>query len=336
MDQATPIVIVGPTASGKTDLSLFLATALPALTHTTGVDILVVDSKQVYTGQDIVTGKDIPKAFSFSSKSLPHYKHDGIRLFGLNLVEPNRSWSLANFLAYAASVKKISRDDDRLLIIVGGTPLYTLALFKSEQTAMIAPNQELREELGILTVSQLQERLSRIAPRRFFKMNPSDKQNPRRLVRAIETEIAKKLRDGWIPAHQAERAVFDPIFESTASLWIGLSMEKSLLEERIKARVCARIQAGAVDEYTQLVRLYPDWKPEAKSALGYGEIARYLQEELSVDQLTELWTKHEVQYAKRQMTWWKREKQIQWYDAGSGQTKDQVLAHLKKTGILNG
>lgn len=329
MDQATPIVIVGPTASGKTDLSFFLATALPALTQTTGVDILVVDSKQVYRGQDIVTGKDIEASFAFASTEFPHYHHAGTRLFGLNLVEPNVSWSLANFLSYASLIKQKSRQENRLLLIVGGTPLYTVALFRSPQTAMIEPNQELREELGILTVSQLQERLSRISARRFLRMNPSDQQNPRRLVRAIETEIAKKLSDGWIPAHQAERAVFDPIFSISDSFWIGLSLEKSVLEARIATRVEARIQSGAIAEYTQLHTSYPDWKPEAKSALGYGEIARFLDDGLSSDQLKELWTKHEVQYAKRQMTWWKREKQIHWYDSSSSETKNAVLAQLK-------
>lgn len=329
MDQLAPIVIVGPTASGKTELSLYLAQTLPQLLPVQGVDILVADSKQVYIGQDIVTGKDIPSTFSFSDQGLSHYVHQKTRLFGLNLVEPNVPWSLANFLSYAASVKAASTADNRILVIVGGTPLYTLAVFKSPQTAMIAPNQELREELGILTVTQLQERLSRISARRFFKMNPSDKQNPRRLVRAIETEIAKTLRDGWIPAHQAARAVFDPIFSVTDSIWFGLSVEKPVLEARIKKRVTLRIEAGAIDEYTRLHTTYPDWKPEAKSALGYGEIARFLDEGLSNDQLLELWTKHEVQYAKRQMTWWKREKQIHWYDATAPEIKEQVLAQLK-------
>ncbi|MBP9699890.1 hypothetical protein KBD71_01255 [Candidatus Woesebacteria bacterium] len=329
MDQIAPIVIVGPTASGKTDLSLFLASSLPSLVSTDGVDILVVDSKQVYTGQDIVTGKDIPSTFSYSAAGLPHYQFAGTRLFGLNLVEPNVSWSLANFLSYASSIKQQSHADNRLLLIVGGTPLYTLALFRSPQTAMIEPNQELREELGILTVSQLQEQLSRISARRFTRMNPSDRQNPRRLVRAIETEVAKKLSDGWIPAHQAARAVFDPIFSISHSFWIGLSVEKPDLEARIGNRVTHRIEAGAIDEYTRLHTTYPDWKPEAKSALGYGEIARFLEEGLSQDLLEELWTKHEVQYAKRQMTWWKREKQIHWYDSSNLEKKDAVLAQLK-------
>lgn len=329
MDQLAPLVIVGPTASGKTDLSLFLASKLPSLLSTNGVDILVVDSKQVYSGQDIVTGKDIPATFSYSTEGIAHYQKDRIRLFGLNLVEPNVSWSLANFLSYASVIKQHSNAEGRLLLIVGGTPLYTLALFRSPQTAMIEPNQELREELGILTVTQLQERLSRVSAHRLLRMNPSDKQNPRRLVRAIETEIAKKLRDGWIPAHQAQRAVFDPIFSMEDSFWIGLSVEKEVLEARIEKRVNDRLQSGAVEEYTTLNSTYPDWKPEAKSALGYGEIARFLQEGLSIDQLKELWTKHEVQYAKRQLTWWKREKQIHWVTPDTFEKKDAVLAQVK-------
>lgn len=322
-----PLMIVGPTASGKTSLSYWIADQFE------NVDILVVDSKQVFRGQDIVTGKDLPKNFKLqtthSVAGIPYYSDEKTRLFGIDLVDPNEQWSVAQFLSYAQAVYEQARLEDRFLIIVGGTPLYTLSLFQSPQTAVVTPNQDLREELALLSVEGLQSRLQKISKKRFERMNPSDQRNPRRLVRAIEVEISKRLRGGWLPSHQAASLPLLSILNTSDVCWVGVQVSKEETEARITARVQERIEEGAIEEFNQLSMTYSDWSKEAKSALGYAEIDAFLTQGQTIEELTKLWTLHEVQYAKRQMTWWKREKQIQWFDPRATNYKEQVLEFVK-------
>ncbi len=322
-----PLLIVGPTSSGKTSLSLWLASN-PLFQGR--VDILVVDSKQAYKEQDIVTGKDLPSDFrqetiQIQGTPVSIYTDGIIRIFGLDMVEPNQDWSLAQFLSYAQLVKECVEADNRILFIVGGTPLYTLSLFKAPKTSAVGPNQSLREELGACSVEELQQRLRRLDRRRFEHMNLSDQRNPRRLIRAIEIAVSKHMRDGWIPQKQVRSPLFVSIFSIGDVNWIGLLVDKETVEQRIEARVRERIVQGAIQEYTFLKDSFPDWKPEAKLALGYFDIERFVDGQVNKEELLSLWTKHEVQYAKRQMTWWKREKHIQWVDTSNSNFKEEVL-----------
>lgn len=327
-----PLLIVGPTASGKTQLSLSVATKIPDMVSVAGVDILVIDSKQVYKKQDVVTGKDKDKNFTFhtfDAGALDYYAHKHIRIYGLDLVYPNQEWSVALFLSYAQAVKEQAEKQNRFLLIVGGTPLYTLSLFNSPQTASVAPDQSLREELSLSSIEQLQERLKKLSWKRFRKMNESDQRNPRRLVRAIEIELAKKLQGGWLPAHQAVNFTVEPLFRKEECVWIGLSTHKETLAGLIRERVIERLHNGAIREYSQLTQEYPDWRAEAKSAIGYSEIEQYVTGQIEKEELIPLWTIHEIQYAKRQMTWWKREKQIEWFEADSSTLASDVLNRIK-------
>ncbi len=295
----SPLVILGPTSSGKTALSFFLAKELP------NVDILVVDSKQVYKEQDIVTGKDIPE-------------DSAVPIYGTDLVKPDEDWSVAQFLQYAKEVIERSKREDRFLIIVGGTPQYLISLFGEPETAAIPPNQILRDELEKLSVDQLQ---SRVDTKRLSQMNDSDRKNPRRLIRAIE------VQDSSIP-HTYK--IHDGILKKEECCWIGLSVQTEKLEPRIRQRVIDRFQQGALAEYDRLFLSYMDWTKEAKSAIGYKEIEAFFSGKIgSEKELIDLWTLHEVQYAKRQMTWWKRGEQIQWFDALSPSLQTDVLGFVK-------
>lgn len=314
----TPILIIGPTSSGKTALSLWLAQKLG------NTDILVVDSKQVYRGQDITTGKDLPVNFQFSKTilRLPCFTwraqdDNDIRLFGIDLVEPNEQWSVAQFLEYAKEIIEQATTHNRQLIIVGGTPQFTLSLFDRPETVSVTPNPELRKELEKLSLEKLQEKVD---PERLAHMNNSDRNNPRRLIRAIEVGKGKREKG---------KGKDQPPVEKKNAIWIGLEVKKEDLEKRIRKRVIARIEHGAIEEYEKLKTAYPDWTPEAKAAIGYSEIEKYVSRELSEEELINLWTLHEVQYAKRQMQWWKRETHIQWFDALHPDLHELVFQRVK-------
>ncbi|HSW89283.1 MAG TPA: tRNA (adenosine(37)-N6)-dimethylallyltransferase MiaA [Patescibacteria group bacterium] len=285
---STPIVIVGPTASGKTDYAIKLASQ-----SKNPVDILVVDSKQVYRGQNIVTGKDLDKF------QIPKSK---IQIFGVDLVDPDEQWSVAQFVEYARNVIIKSEEEDHQLLIVVGTPQYFLSLLDTPESVGVKPNQELRGVLEKLSVIDLQERLKKLNPERFQLMNNSDRNNPRRLIRAIEVTAS-----AVIPVKASSSLIRDPV-------WIGLRVDKEDLEKRIRDRVIKRLEQGAIEEYKKLLEKYPNWTLEAKSALGYKELEEFVKGKIDKVGLVQLWTLHEAQYAKRQMTWWKTRSEIEWID----------------------
>ncbi len=302
-----PLLIAGTTSSGKTALSYFLAD------HIANVDILVVDSKQVYKDQDIVTGKDIKEKNTDERHS--YYIHNQSRIFGLDLVRPDEEWSVGQFLRYAKSVIETAQKEERLLVILAGTPQFALSLFDSPASAHIPRNEKLREELDVLSVPELQKRMN---PERLEKMNHSDSQNPRRLIRAIEIDQSSSTLKKEPSLLSKENVV-----------WIGLKVTEELLEKRIFQRVSDRVEDGAVDEYRHILTQYPDWTKEAKSAIGYAEIEQYLAEKISKKQLLEIWARHELQYAKRQLTWWKREDQINWFETDAIGFEQTILEYIK-------
>lgn len=289
-----PILIVGPTSSGKTSLSLELAKMLDA-------DIFVVDSKQVFRSQDIVTGKDIPKDFPQE-------------MYGLDIQDPIRPWSIAQFLCYAKEVLKKNQKKGKQLIIVGGTPQYVLSLFHPPESRYVPPNDSGRKYLQALSVNQLQEMLS---TERLSRMNESDRKNPRRLIRAIEIET-----------YPYKTEVDDPLLTSSDCIWIGLHVDRDLLHTRIRQRVIDRIVSGAIEEYQGLYK-HHTWSAEAKAAIGYAEIGQFLDGKLTQEELIDTWTSHELQYARRQMQWWKREKNISWIPALSESIVQECAQQIK-------
>lgn len=227
------LIICGPTATGKTKLAASLAKKFSG-------EIISADSRQVYQGMDIVTGKDKPK---------------GVKIHGLDLVKPDEEFSVAHFVKYArALINQIS-----FPIIVGGTGLYLNSLINPPKTLSIKPNWELRKKLEKKSIEQLQQQLKKINPLKFAQMNHSDQQNPRRLIRAIEVNLQGQSLQ--VPNLQAEYDVF----------WLGLTADNTTLPERIEARVKQRIKAGAVKEWQQLKNKYPSNLP-SMSAIGYRQL----------------------------------------------------------------
>lgn len=307
------IFIVGATATGKTDLALHLAAKMLRLPHVAGVDILSADSKQVYRGQDIVTGKDV---------EMFQELHSRIRVHGVDLVTPNEEWSVAHFMKYASTVFVQAQEQKRVVIVVGGSGLYTSSLTTSPETARIPPDDELRKSLDGLSVKQLQRGLSLLDPDKYDSMNESDIANPRRLVRAIEVALSRTK----YPLTRSHT----PLITSEQVFCIGLECAKPELARRIHVRVESRLDVGAIEETKRLRDAYEDaWTSEAHAAIGYSEIEEFLLEKITKEQLISLWAMHEVQYAKRQDVWFRKMENIIWFDTQEENYKENVVKSVE-------
>ena len=261
------LIICGPTATGKTKLAASLAKKFSG-------EIISADSRQVYQGMDIVTGKDKPK---------------GVKIHGLDLVKPDEEFSVAHFVKYAHSLI----NQIRFPIIVGGTGLYLDSLINPPKTLSVKPNWELRKKLEIKSIRELQNQLKKLDPHRWRSMNRSDQQNPRRLIRAIEVNLQGQSLQ--LPSERTDLNKFDV-------LWIGLTAKKEILDQLIVKRVKARVKAGAVKEWQKLKIKYKQNLP-SMSGIGYRELPDINR-----------WIKAEQQYSRRQLTWFKKNANIHWFD----------------------
>ena len=210
------LVITGPTATGKTDLGLELAEKFNG-------EIISADSRQVYRGMDIGTGKDIK-----------HFQ------WGLDLVNPGEPFSVSDWVIYARKVIKDIYSRNKLPVVVGGTGQYIKELLDPSETLHLLPNQELRSKnYGLV---ELQELLQEKDMARWERMNESDRKNPRRLVRAIE--VARTSREMRKPVQHDTYGV----------LIIGLTAPYAEIYKRIDARVEARLKAGIEKEREKLAK----------------------------------------------------------------------------------
>jgi len=287
------LVICGPTASGKTDLALTLAKKFNG-------EIISADSRQVYRGMDIGTGKDLPKNSKFEGGS---YQIAGISLWGYDLISPKEEFSVAQFVAYAKKVIAEIHQRGKLPIVVGGTGLYIRGLIDGIETASIPRNEELRRNLVGRSTNELFEPLAQLDPIKAASLNTSDKKNPRRLVRAIEIS-QWRLSRGQVRRPSQK---FD-------SLFVGLSAPKEILFERIDARVNARIKRDFLKEVKGLLDKGIDWEYQAMSSLGYRQLRDYFEGRLNLNEAFARWAKEEKKYTKRQLTWWKHDKRVNWFD----------------------
>lgn len=272
--------ILGPTGTGKTQLALSLASSKKSL-------IISADSRQVYIGMDIVTGKDHPADFT---------------LHGIDLVYPDESFSVSVW--HDAVMPLInSASDDTQIIVVGGTGFYLRALLDNIQTLSVPINLELRTTLESKSTSDLQSQLISLAPEKFSKMNRSDSLNPRRLIRAIEVASSNTTID-------QKQNNPDLQFNMIGLYYSDLVLQKSV----IKKRVLSRLELGAIDETKALLKKYSSTLPSF-TAIGYRSIIKYLNQSLTYDEMVEQWVAEEFSYVKRQLTFF-RKFDVTWYDRG--------------------
>lgn len=296
------LVICGPTATGKTSLAINLAKKFNG-------EIVSADSRQVYAGLDIGTGKDIPPNSKFkliNSIMGGFYLINGVKIWAYDLVDPREDFSVAVYLKIAGTIILDIQKRRKLPILVGGTGLYIKGVVDGIQTADVPRNEELRDKLSGKSVGELFESLSQIDSLRSGSMNSSDKKNPRRLIRAIE--VCQYLLDHKIPMNQLIENV------KNDTLFIGLTASKDFINKKIEVRVYERIGAGVRNEVKKLIKKGMDWHYQSMMSLGYKQWRDYFEGDVDEAHVVDEWTREEKKYAKRQMTWFKKDKRVNWFD----------------------
>lgn len=302
------LVIAGPTATGKTGLSVAVAEALDR--DGVHAEIISADSRQVYRGLDIGTAKIAPAA----RRGIPHH--------GLDLVDPDEPFTLANYAADARAALGGIAERRGLAILVGGTGLYLRAVARGLDTAALPADPDVRARLEAELVSDglepLVARLRSIAPSRATTV---DLRNPRRVVRALEiAELA-----GDIPTPQFS-GYGGPVG------WIGLDVERARHRDWIERRAREQFAAGLIDEAKVLRERFPDDLP-AFSAIGYREAWSVLDGRATVADATAADAQRNVAFARRQRTWFRSERDIEWLDAAADPLPRAVAVARELAGV---
>jgi len=283
-DRHKLIVILGPTASGKSDLAVKLAKKFFAPFG--GGEIISADSRQVYKGMDIGTGKITKKEM----RGVPHYC--------LDIASPKTQFTVAQYREIALrAIDKIYKRN-KIPILCGGTGFYIQAVAEGLIIPRVKPDWKLREELEKEDTEELFKELKKLDPRRAKNI---DAKNRRRLIRALE--IIKKTGKP-VPILE-KKSQFDV-------LYLGTKKSPKELKELIKRRLLHRLKQGMIAEVRKLRKSGLSQKRLNDFGLEYRYIARYLQGQLSKKEMVERLQKEIEHYAKRQMTWFKRDKSIHW------------------------
>lgn len=258
-------------------------------------EIIAADSRTVYRGMDIGTAKPTPK----DRAAVPHHLID--------IVDPDESFNVADFQRLAnAAIKDVARRG-KLPILVGGTGLYVDAVIYNFGLRKPA-DPELRKELGGLSVEELQARLLEQG-----LPLPANVRNPRHLIRVIETG--------------GQVAVRGPLRPRT--LIIGLQIDPETLRAKIAHRVDAMVDAGLVEEVRRLGEQY-GWDLPALQAPAYKAFRLYIEGKISLEEAKRQFVKYDWQYARRQKTWFKRNKDIVWVDNRVEKIEDLITSFLSK------
>ncbi len=290
--------ILGPTATGKTDLGLFL-------TNKFNGELIACDSRQVYTGLDIGTGK-LPGHPVNVGKSRGYWKFGEVKVWMYDVASLNTQYTVADYVKGAEKVIEDIIKREKVPIIVGGTGFYLKALLEGLPNLSIPVDEKLREELGELTLGQLQTKLQLLSPARWEQLNNSDKQNPRRLLRSIEL-IAMK------PYMERQQAVVNRL-QDVSILKIGLTAPREVLYKKVDLRVLDWIKQGIIEEVEGFIKKGISAKRIKDLGLEYRIVADYLDGKISQKDLVKTIQNNIHGYVRRQLTWFKKEKNVHWFD----------------------
>jgi len=282
------IVIVGPTAVGKSKLALHLSQHFP-------VEIISADSRQVYRYMDIGTNKP-----SLAERaSVPHHLID--------VVEPDEDFSLAMYHQLAIEAMKAIQQKDKLPLLVGGSGLYVWSLVEGWKIPQAPPDKTLRQRLEARAEQEgcqsLYQELQDIDPRAAVKINP---RNIRRIIRALEIYYAT----GQTPSQLQRKEMPDfPV------LLLGLTQERSELYRRIDLRVDKMIQMGLVEEVEQLLKKGYSPSLPSMSGIGYKQIGQFLRGEMTLPQAIDKIKYETHRLARHQYTWFRPgDSRIHWFE----------------------
>ncbi len=290
------LAVVGPTAVGKSALAIKLALRF-------GGEIISCDSMQVYRGMNIGTGKVTPEQM----RSVPHYM--------LDIVDPQENFSCAEYAERATQLAKELADRGVFPVFCGGTGQYLDAVLTGNVFSRAGEDPVLRAALSVRESGLLWQELKEVDPLSAEAIHPNNK---KRVVRALETYYLTGIpKSEWDKHSREHESPFD-------ALIIGLRADRETLGNRINARVDGMIAQGLIDEVRSL-----DLRPgtTAAEAIGYKELRAYFAGQQSLEESVEQIKRASKQYAKRQMTWFRANAAVHWFDTDrlSGeQLKDEA------------
>ncbi|MFA5827910.1 MAG: tRNA (adenosine(37)-N6)-dimethylallyltransferase MiaA [Candidatus Shapirobacteria bacterium] len=284
------LIISGPTATGKTSLACILAKKFNG-------ELISADSRQIYRGLDIGTGKD-------------HHKDTVIHL--IDIIKPNESYSVAQYRRLALEKIKDIHSRGKLPIVVGGTGLYIDSIVNYKETFSIKPNNFLRFFLNIFPLKLLQLTLRLSDFKTFRLLNNSDCSNPHRLIRKIEIRLLRRFSPrndviGVSPPFSREGTGVGFDF-----LHLSLTAPNSFIFEKIIKRVGDRLKNGLLEEIETLLKKYK-WTDPGLNTLAYKEFAP-LKSGKNLAQCITQWQSDERKYVRRQKTWFKKQPNIYFID----------------------
>jgi len=278
------IVILGPTASGKSAMALNLAKKFNG-------EIISADSRQVYKGMDIGTAKPVKE----ERKKILHYL--------INIKKPNQIYTVGKYKRDAIGAINQTIKSGKMPFLVGGTGLYIKVLVDNLEIPRVKPDWRLRKSLELKIknrgLKNLYDELIKIDPEAAYIV---DSQNPRRIIRALE--VAIKTKKPFSQQRKKGECLFD-------FLEIGLSVSEEKLKEKIEKRADKMMKMGLVKEVKKLIKVYNKNLPTF-DAIGYREIIDYLNKKHSLAEAIEKIKKNTWHFTKRQMTWFKKDERIHW------------------------
>jgi len=306
MNQIPPVVfLMGPTATGKTDLAASLSEVFP-------LELISVDAAQVYKGMDIGTAKP---AQSFL-KRYPHHLID--------IRNPDQTYSAADFVSDASKLIDDIRSRGRIPVLVGGTMFYFRAL-ETGLSKLPSANPEIRQEisreLSIVGISALYGQLQQIDPNLAGRINPNDSQ---RVQRAIEIHRAS----GKVPSELMMRG--EGLGHKPLKLLL-FNADRVLLHNRIAQRFHTMLEQGLIEEINQLIKGLnnPRALPSMRT-VGYRQVLEYLDREVSYKQMVDNSIAATRQLAKRQLTWLRQQSGVVWFEAGNAPPTDIVIRYMQQ------
>lgn len=291
------MVILGPTALGKTELALEVAGQFDG-------ELIACDSRQVYRGLKLGVGKGEERVWMY------------------DVVDPKKQYSVVEYVKDATKVVEDILGRGKLPIIVGGTGLYLRGLLGEIADVDVPPNEKLRRELEKLPINILQSRVATLSPIIYQGINRSDLKNKRRLIRKIEQLSMYPYMDKFQRSKIKSR--------KWDVLKIGLIAPRPVLNARIDQRVLSRLDQGMVAEVVYLHKSGLSFNRMKELGLEYGIMAEFLDGSINYDQMVEKLKNKIHQYARRQLVWFKKDKDIVWFDITDKALFPNIVREVKQ------
>lgn len=296
------IVIVGPTASGKTSTSIEIAKELNG-------EIISADSMQIYKEMNIGTAKPSME------------ERDGITHYLMDIISPDELYNVTMYKKMAEKAIEEILAKGKLPIIVGGTGLYISTLINGIEFSEVKEDPEYRKEMQVLAASKgtnyLHDMLREVDP---IAADNIDMNNVRRVIRALEIYKVTGKTKTQLDEESVKETKYDYMV-------YGIETPREKLYERINLRVDKMLEEGLIEEVKSLLEKY-ELSKTALQGLGYKEVKAYLEEQITYDEMVEILKMETRRYAKRQLTWFRRESQIKW--CSLDEITERILEDYKK------